>query len=79
MGYIVEAVKCIYEDTKCCVRKKGELSDFFMNLAGVIQEDVSAPFLFLIVMDYILRNQDILRTKTLSHTVGSHQGLMSSG
>ena len=40
--------------TQCCVRNKGEFSEFFNVLTGVMQGDVLAPYLFIIVMDYIL-------------------------
>ena len=52
---MVDAIKCIYDNSMSCVRNKGELSEFFTVITGVMQGDVLAPFLFIIVMDYILR------------------------
>lgn len=52
---IVLAIKSIYDGTKSCVWNKGELSDFFDVLAGVMQGDVLAPYIFIIVIDYILK------------------------
>ena len=32
------------------------LTAFFRTLVGVLQSDTLAPFLFIIVLDYVLRN-----------------------
>ena len=38
-----------------CIRIKGKLSEFFEVLTGVMQGDVLAPYLFIIVMDYVIK------------------------
>ena len=55
---IVAAIKSIYDESFSCVRNKGELSEFFKVLSGVLQGDVLAPYLFIIVMDYILKRAE---------------------
>ena len=52
---IVMAIKCLYDQSMSCVRMKGKLSEFFEVLTGVMQGDVLAPFLFIIVMDYVIQ------------------------
>ena len=52
---MVEAIKCLYENHRCCVRNHGELSDFFDSLKGVMQGDTLAPYLFDIVLDYPMK------------------------
>ena len=52
---LVQAIECIYHNARSCVRNEGVLSAFFAVLAGVLQGDVLAPYLFDIVIDYILK------------------------
>ena len=56
--HIVAAVESIYDESFSCVRNKGELSEFFKVLCGVLQSDVLAPYLFIIVLDYILKRAE---------------------
>ena len=53
---IVEAIKCLYDNSKSCVRNQNELSEFFDVLKGVFQGDTLAPYLFDIVLDYPMKN-----------------------
>ena len=53
-GDIVAAIKCIYDKSMSCVRNKGELSEFFEVTTGVMQGDVLAPYIFIIVIDFII-------------------------
>ena len=50
---IVQAIRSIYDGAESCIRNKGELSEFFSVLAGVMQGDVLALYLFIIALDYV--------------------------
>ncbi len=45
----------LYKNTKSLVRSPDGDTDFFDILAGVLQGDTLAPFLFIITLDYVLR------------------------
>ena len=45
----------LYKHTKAKVRSPDGDTEFFDVLAGVLQGDTFAPFLFIIALDYILR------------------------
>src|SRR5690606_17219319 len=51
---IINAIKCLYTNSKSRVRVVGELSDEFDVTSGVLQGDVLAPFLFVTVVNYIM-------------------------
>jgi hypothetical protein len=57
---IVSAIRVLYDDSESQVYFEGQLSKPFRVTTGVLQGDVLAPFLFIIVIDYIskLSNQD---------------------
>ena len=52
---IVTAIMIMYSNTKLTVRSPDGDAEFFDILAGVLQGDTSAPFLFVISLDYVLR------------------------
>ena len=52
---IVTAIMILYRNTKSMVRSPDEDAGFFYILAGVLQGDTLAPFLFVICLDYVLR------------------------
>ena len=52
---LVKMIMAIYEDSECCVRTENGDIRFFKIMSGVKQGCVLSPFLFVIVMDYILR------------------------
>ena len=52
---IVRAIAKIYHNSESCVLLDGEYSRFFGVNTGVLQGDTLAPFLFIIVLDYILK------------------------
>ena len=61
---IVQAVMMLYKNTRSLVRSPDGDTDFFEILAGVLQGDTLAPYLFIICLDYVLRvsadkNQDL--------------------
>ena len=52
-------LKCImkmYENTRAKVISPDGETDFFQILTGVLQGDTLAPYLFVIVLDYVMRN-----------------------
>ena len=55
---IVHAIQTIYQNSKSAVLVEGKLSEEFDVTTGVLQGDTLAPFLFIIVMDYILKNAE---------------------
>ena len=52
---LVRAIAIMYTDTIAKVLSPDGETDFFEILAGVLQGDTLAPFLFIIVIDYIMR------------------------
>ena len=52
---IVRAINIIYSNTIAKVISPDGMTDFFEILAGVLQGDTLAPFLFIVVVDYVLR------------------------
>lgn len=52
---LIEAVKRLYKDSKAVVFVNGKESEPFNITTGVLQGDVLAPFLFIIVIDHIMR------------------------
>ncbi|XP_030839582.1 uncharacterized protein LOC115923289 [Strongylocentrotus purpuratus] len=52
---LVNAIGKMYEDTKAKVISPDGETDLFEIMAGVLQGDTLAPYLFVIVLDYALR------------------------
>ena len=52
---IVSAIRVLYDNSTSRVYVDGLLSDLFKITTGVLQGDVLAPFLFIIVIDYVTR------------------------
>ena len=55
---IVNAIAAIYSNSKSKVRLGESLSEAFCIKTGVLQGDTLAPYLFIIVLDYILKQTD---------------------
>ena len=51
----INAIMSLYTDTAACVRTSTGCTDEFDTTSGVLQGDTLAPYLFVIVMDYIMR------------------------
>ena len=51
----VKAINALYENTTAQVLSPDGDTDFFEILAGVLQGDTLAPYLFIIALDYALR------------------------
>ncbi|CAI9725779.1 Hypothetical predicted protein [Octopus vulgaris] len=52
---IVYAIKALYTNTIATVISLGRETDFFEVEAGVLQGDTLAPFISIVVLDYVLR------------------------
>ena len=52
---LVNAIMSLYSNTRSSVRIGQSVSDSFETKTGVLQGDTLAPFLFIIVLDYVLR------------------------
>ena len=52
---LVEGIARMYEDTKAKVVSPDGETELFDILAGVLQGDTLAPYLFVVVLDYALR------------------------
>ena len=55
---IVSAIKVLYEGSTSRVLLDGKLSEEFKLSTGVLQGDVLAPFLFIIIIDYVMKNSE---------------------
>ena len=51
----VAAIMMLYRNTKVKVRSPDGDTDYFDIVVGVLQEDILAPYLFIICLDYMLR------------------------
>jgi ATP-dependent Clp protease protease subunit len=51
----VSMIISLCEETECCVKTENGTNRFFKIMSGVRQGCVISPFLFVIIMDYILR------------------------
>ena len=52
---IVAAITILYRNTKVKVRSPDGDTEYFDIVAGVLQGDTLAPYLFIICLDYVLR------------------------
>ena len=53
---LVKAIMSLYYGAKATVRFNNDLSEYFDLGVGVLQGDTLAPFLFILVIDWIMRN-----------------------
>jgi len=51
----INIFKALYRDLSCCIRTREGNTDMFSILTGVRQGCILSPFLFLIVIDFVLR------------------------
>ena len=66
---LVKMIMALYEDSECCVRTENGDTRFFKIMSGVKQGCVLSPFLFVIVMDYILRQSSGCGVKISSRQI----------
>ena len=55
---IVKAIQVLYHDSRSRVFVNGTLSEDFKITTGVLQGDVLAPSLFIIVLDYVMKKSE---------------------
>ena len=61
------AIMMLYRNTKIKVCSPDGDTDYFDIVAGVLQEDTLAPYLFIFYLDYMLRTSiDRMKKKTFS-------------
>ena len=53
----MDAIDILYKDTEAQVITSDVDTEFFRILSGVLQGDTQAPFLFIIALDYALREE----------------------
>ena len=53
---IIKAIMDLYEDTSARTRTGPDLSEPFSTTSGVLQGDTLAPFLFVVILDAVLRD-----------------------
>ena len=62
----VAAIMMLYKNKKVNVRSPGGDTDFFDIVAGVLQGDILASYLFIICLDYVLRTSiDLMKENGL--------------
>ena len=54
-GRLLQAVKSFYENSRACVKIKGEVSELFEIKVGVRQGCVMSPWMFNVYMDGVVR------------------------
>ena len=64
---IIKAIMIMYKNTQAFVRSPDGDTEFFNIIARLLQGDTLAPYLFIIVLDYVLRNLD--QNKILGFTL----------
>ena len=65
---IIDAIKVLYTNTQATVLTPDGETEPFDILAGILQGDTLAPFLFIIVIDYIMRiSVDSIKEKGLMY------------
>ena len=69
---IVEAINILYKDTVAQVLTPDGGTEFFDVVAGVLQGDTLAPFLFIIALDYALR--EATRDPEIGFMISKRQG-----
>ena len=52
---VINIIKDMYKDNRCCVRHAGKHSDWFQVKTGVRQGCIISPLLFLVVIDWVMK------------------------
>ena len=63
---IIKAIRVAYTNTTAQVITEDGNAKFFSIEAGVLQEDTLAPYLFIIIIDYVMRASTKNREKILA-------------
>nr|KAG5689440.1 hypothetical protein BaRGS_012262 [Batillaria attramentaria] len=62
-GKIISLIQCTYQDMSCRISHAGQLSESFEVKTGVRQGCLLSPFLFLLVIDWIMKTTTAGREK----------------
>ena len=69
---IIDAINILYKDTMAQVITPDDETNLFEVIVGVLQGDTLAPFLFIIALDYALR--EATRDTSIGFTLEKRQG-----
>lgn len=64
---LVQAIKTLYNNSTSRILYENQLSEEFKTHSGVLQGDILAPFLFIIVIDYVMRKSENENVGFLTH------------
>lgn len=52
---MVKLIKALYDESACCIRTESRDTEWFKIIPGVRSSCVQSPFLFCIVIDFVMR------------------------
>nr|KAG5693935.1 hypothetical protein BaRGS_008204 [Batillaria attramentaria] len=68
-GKIISLIQCTYQDMSCRIAHAGQLSESFEVKTGVRQGCLLSPFLFLLVIDWIMKTSTAGRKNGIQWTL----------
>nr|KAG5701564.1 hypothetical protein BaRGS_024814 [Batillaria attramentaria] len=68
-GKIISLIRCTYQDMSCRIAHAGQLSESFEVKTGVRQGCLLSPFLFLLVIDWIMKTTTAGRKNGIQWTL----------
>nr|KAG5691428.1 hypothetical protein BaRGS_016344 [Batillaria attramentaria] len=68
-GKIISLIRCTYQDMSCRIAHAGQLSESFEVKTGVRQGCLLSPFLFLLVIDWIMKTTTADRKNGIQWTL----------
>nr|KAG5688148.1 hypothetical protein BaRGS_028441 [Batillaria attramentaria] len=68
-GKIISLIQCTYQDMSCRIAHAGQLSESFEVKTGVRQGCLLSPFLFLLVIDWIMKTTTAGRKNGIQWTL----------
>ena len=70
---IVDAIAIIYDNVRAKVLSPDGETDWFNLFVGVLQGDTLAPYLFIVVLDYVMRQATEGKEEELGLTLKKRQ------
>nr|KAG5690470.1 hypothetical protein BaRGS_016470 [Batillaria attramentaria] len=67
-GKLISLIQCTYKDMSCRIAHAGQLSESFEVKTGVRQGCLLSPFLFLLVIDWIMKTTTTGRKNGIHHS-----------